>query len=234
IPIRPALSPIHLLPIPPTSWQGTPIRDCTLLAIASQDSDASGEIVAQWTGDVLITHFGISGPATLEVSREAFVAMEQGKTVEMAVDFYPELNAEQLDEKFLEEIEKNPSRTILTLTEQFIPQKLAEFVLVRCAIDFAKKLNQVTKVQRRVLTTLLKRLPLGIVKEIPLDRGEVTAGGIALNEVNPTTMESKIRPGLFLCGEVLDIAGPVGGYNLQAAFSTGYIAGTSAATRVKD
>jgi predicted Rossmann fold flavoprotein len=227
IPIRPALAPIHLTPVPPSSWQGTPIREGTLKAIAS------GQVVSEWNGDVLITHFGLSGPAALEVSRDAFTAMEAGKTVEMVVDFFPEFTQEQMDERLISECEANPSRTILTLTEQLVPQKLAEYLLVTCNIPFATKLNQMPKSQRRTLAAALKQCSLGTVSEIPLDRGEVTAGGAALDEVHETTMESKTKPGLFLCGEILDIAGPVGGYNLQAAFSTGFVAGSAAAEHVK-
>lgn len=234
VPVRPALAPIILTPTPPASWQGTPIRECTLTAIASNGLIGNGTIVAEWNGDVLITHFGISGPAALEVSRDAFVAMEEGSTVFLCVDFYPEHSMEMVEETLLKEFEANPSRTILTLTEQLVPQKLAEFVLVSSSIEFTKRLNQITKVQRRSLAATLKRCVLGTAKEIPLDRGEVTAGGVSLDEVDPKTMESRVRPGLFLCGEILDIAGPVGGYNLQAAFSTGYVAGSAATERERN
>lgn len=229
VPPRPALAPLFLNPVPPAAWQGTPIRDCRLSAIAEDKTTNAAATAGQWSGDVLITHFGLSGPAALEVSKHAFLAMESGKRVTMAVDFFPEQSMEQLEERLRSEFEAKPSRTILTMAEQFVPQRLAEFVLVSAGIPFITRLNQITKVQRRDLTDVLKRCPLGTVSSIPLDKGEVTAGGAALNEVEPTTMESTVRPGLFICGELLDVAGPVGGYNLQAAFSTGYVAGTAAA-----
>lgn len=225
---RPALAPMLFSPAPPAAWQGTPIRECVLTAIAEDRVSGSAVPVSQWRGDVLITHFGLSGPATLEVSKGAYLAMEQGKRVTMAVDFFPELSHEQLEDQLRTEFEAKPARTILTLTEQLVPQRLAEFVLVTSSILFPTRLNQVTKPQRRMLAQVLKRCPLGTVVDIPLDRGEVTAGGVALQEVEPTTMESTVRPGLYVCGELLDVAGPVGGYNLQAAFSTGYVAGTAA------
>jgi len=222
VPIRPALTPILLHPSPPSLWQGTPIRDCKLMAISQN------KIISEWKGDVLLTHFGISGPATLEVSRNAYLAFELGQQVEMCVDFYPEITLEQMDERFIREISSNPSRSILTLIEQLVPQKLAEYILVEVKITFAKKLHQLSKAERKEIVKVLKRFSVGKVKDIPLDRGEVTAGGVALNEVDPTTMQSKIAKGLYLCGEILDIAGPVGGYNLQAAFSTGVVAGNHA------
>ncbi len=223
VPIRPALTPILLHPTPPSLWQGTPIRDCNLMATDENN------VVSEWKGDVLITHFGISGPATLEVSRNAYLEFEKGKRIDMCVDFYPEISFEQLEEKLISEVSTNPSRNVITLVEQHVPQKLAEYVLSNAKIAFSKKLNQLTRTERRELVRILTRCSLGEVKEIPLDRGEVTAGGVSLNEVDPKTMRSKIVDGLFLCGEILDIAGPVGGYNLQAAFSTGYVAGENAA-----
>lgn len=222
VPIRPALTPILLNPTPPALWQGTPIRDCNLMALHDN------YIVSEWKGDVLITHFGISGPSTLEVSRNAFLAFEQGKRIDMCVDFYPELPIDQLEEKLISEISTYPSRSVRTLAEQLVPQKLAEYILINTKIESTKKLNQLTKSERHKLATILKRCTLGTVKDIPLDRGEVTAGGVSLNEVDTKSMRSKIVDGLFLCGEILDIAGPVGGYNLQAAFSTGYVAGENA------
>lgn len=227
VPLRPALTPIYLTPTPPSLWQGTPIRECNLMAVSNNT------IIAEWKGDVLITHFGISGPAALEISRYAYLEFEKGRSIEQCVDFYPELSIEQLEERLIADISKNPSRNILTLTEQLVPQKLAEYILTSAKIGFTKKLNQITKTERRELVKILKRFSLGTVKDIPLDRGEVTAGGVSLNEVDPTTMESKIVRGVYLCGEILDIAGPVGGYNLQAAFSTGFVAGEHAGSLSK-
>ncbi|NUN69256.1 MAG: aminoacetone oxidase family FAD-binding enzyme [Bacteroidetes bacterium] len=229
---RPALAPIMLNPVPPAAWQGTPVRDGALLAVAEDTVTGAAETAAQWNGDLLITHFGLSGPAALEVSHHAFVAMEKGKRVTMVIDFFPERTADQMEEWLRTKIEEHPSRSLLTLTEQTVPQRLAEFILVTAGIPFITRLNQITRSQRRTLAMVLKRCPLGTVTGIPLDRGEVTAGGVSLSEIDPTTMGSKVRPGLFVCGELLDVAGPVGGYNLQAAFSTGYVAGTSAGTMI--
>jgi predicted Rossmann fold flavoprotein len=223
IPIRPALAPIYLEPTPPSLWQGTPIRECSLMAICGN------QIIAEWHGDMLFTHLGISGPASLEISKNAFVEFALGKLVTIHVDFYPEYSPDELEEKLLGEVALNVNRSVINFTEQLVPQRLAEYTLLQANIDGNKKLHQLKKEERKSLSSTLKRCFLGAVKEIPLDRGEVTAGGIALHEVDPTSMESKLVKGLFLCGEILDIAGPVGGYNLQAAFSTGYVAGENAA-----
>lgn len=223
VPLRPALAPLHLSPVPPPYWQGTPIRGCALYA-ACEDG-----IVAQWHGDVLFTHFGISGPCALEVSKKVSVVMESGKQVSMHVDFFPELQHEQLEQKLISDISENTNKQMTTFIGRYVPERIAEYVVSQAQIDGTTKLHQLKKEERKRLTAVLKSCFIGSVREIPLDRGEVTAGGVALHEVNPTTMESKLVKGLFLCGEILDIAGPVGGYNLQAAFSTGYVAGENAA-----
>ncbi|MHB1048942.1 MAG: BaiN/RdsA family NAD(P)/FAD-dependent oxidoreductase [Bacteroidota bacterium] len=222
VPITPALAPIYLSPVPPPQWQGTPIRDCMLIAMCGSTN------IAAWKGDMLFTHRGISGPAALEISKEAFTEFDRGKRVTIHVDFYPEYDRESFQRKLLADIATNINRTALSLAEQLVPQKLASYVLSLSEIDETTKLHQLKKTNRSALAATLKQCLIGTVREIPLDGGEVTAGGIALNEIEQTTMESKIVPGLFLCGEILDIAGPVGGYNLQAAFSTGYVAGEHA------
>lgn len=224
VPIRLALAPIYLTPTPPPQWQGTPIRECRLMAICGNN------IIAQWNGDALFTHLGISGPAALEISKHAFVEFEQGKAVSIYVDFYPEHSIEQLEQKLIEDITTKTNMNAISFAEQLVPQRLAEYLLTQAEIDRTKKLHQLKKEERRLLASKLKQCYLGAVKEIPLDRGEVTAGGVSLSEINPATMESKLVKGVYLCGEILDVAGPVGGYNLQAAFSTGYVAGKSAAT----
>jgi hypothetical protein len=223
VPIRPALAPIYLSPVPPSQWQGTPIRDCAVMAVCGNTT------VAEWKGDMLFTHLGISGPAALEISNGAFVEAEQGKHVTLHVDFFPEYDRDSFRKKLAADIASNINRTVLSLVEQLVPQKLAPSILLVSEIDDTTKLHQLKKEQRSALMHNLKRWCIGSVREIPLDRGEVTAGGVMLSEVDPTTMESRLVPGLFLCGELLDIAGPVGGYNLQAAFSTGYVAGNRAA-----
>lgn len=222
IPVRPALAPLYFVQKPPAQWQGVPIRECTLQTMNGNT------LVALWKGDVLITHLGISGPAALEVSRKTFCAMESGAQIEAFIDFYPELSMEQLEKVLLEKLQLQNAKLITSIVEQLVPQKLAEDVVTQSFIPSETKAHQIKREERKKLCNILKHWKLGTIKEIPLDRGEVTAGGIHLEEVSPTTMESKLVKGLYLCGEILDIAGPVGGYNLQAAFSTGFVAGEHA------
>lgn len=227
VPLRPALAPIYLDSIP-AEWQGIAIRDCILKA------KSNGEPIAKWRGDVLFTHQGVSGPAALEVSHEAFLSLEVRQQVDIYVDVLPDTTGPQLGERIQQEVLINGARIIETLVESFVPRRLAPFVLSSARITGSKKCHQLQKNERRMIVRTLKDWHVGRVKEIPLERGEVTAGGIDLHEVDPKTMRSRIVKGLYVCGEVLDLAGPVGGYNLQAAFSTGYVAGESAAANNKN
>jgi len=223
IPPRPALAPIHLDPTPPHAWQGVPIRDCVV------KGEAAGITLASARGDLLFTHHGISGPAVLAASREAFLVWEEHHHLDIAIDLLPDKTDSELENELKDEIAANGTRALETLVELFMPQRLAPFLLRGAGLDGSKKCHQLKKEERRTVAATLKRWRVGQVKEIPLEAGEVTAGGVDLKEVDPKTMKSRLINGLYLCGEVLDIAGPIGGYNLQAAFSTGYVAGESAA-----
>ncbi|HTR81844.1 MAG TPA: NAD(P)/FAD-dependent oxidoreductase [Bacteroidota bacterium] len=222
VPPRPALAPVHLSPPPPAEWQGVALRDCAV------SCEAEGKKRAGARGDLLLTHRGISGPAALEVSKEAFIAFEQHSSIDIVVDLKPERSHEELDKDIQMEISSNGTRNLDTLIDQFAPRRLVSFILASAKIDGRIKCHQVKREDRRKIIETIKHWKLGTVKEIPLDGGEVTAGGVDLQEVDPKTMRSRIVKGLYVCGEVLDIAGPIGGYNLQAAFSTGYVAGESA------
>jgi len=223
VPLRPALAPILLQPTPPPEWQGISIRDCVLKA------KVAGRTAAEARGDMLLTHEGISGPAALEVSRDVFIASEENLPVNIFVDAVPDESEAKLQDHLLEEIIVNGGRKTETLVELFVPQRLAIFILKSAGVDASKKCHQLKKEERIAIVQTLKNWNIGRVKEIPLERGEVTAGGVDLHEVDPKTMRSKILKGLYICGEALDVAGPIGGYNLQAAFSTGYVAGEEAA-----
>ncbi len=223
VPLRPALAPILLQPTPPAEWQGVSIRDCVLNAKTARRT------VATSRGDVLLTHQGISGPATLELSRDAFLALEKYPPIDIFVDTMPDEPEAVLQEHLITEISASGERKTETLVELFVPRRLARFVLASAGVDASKKCHQLKKEERMAIVQMLKNWSIGRVKEIPLERGEVTAGGVDLHEVDPKSMKSRIVRGLYVCGEALDVAGPIGGYNLQAAFSTGYVAGETAA-----
>lgn len=223
VPLCPALAPIVTHPVPPAEWQGVAVRDARLVAHADE------KIIAHYDGDILFTHFGISGPATLELSHHISRAVQRHVTVSLAVDFFPGRPADDLEACLLEHIREHGAQEIKTWLERLLPQRLVPYFCTAVALDGGTKCHQVKKGDRRRIVHGLKLWTFGAVNEIDIDRGEVTAGGIPLTEVDPKTMRSRIVRGLYVCGEVLDIAGPVGGYNLQAAFSTGVVAGISAA-----
>jgi predicted Rossmann fold flavoprotein len=223
-PLRSALAPLYLAEGRFAEYSGVALRDCVLRA------RAGGKEIARWRGDLLFTHQGISGPTALGVSRPVARGLEQGE-VTLDVDVLPDLPQEGLAFRFAE-AHGAGRRTVRSLVSEWLPERLIPEALERAGIEPGALLHQLPKKNRNRLVDALKRWELGPVRAVPLERGEVTAGGVSLAEVDPTTMASRKVPGLYVAGELLDIAGPVGGYNLQAAFSTGYVAGESAALAV--
>lgn len=226
IPLRAALAPLYLHDVT-SDWSGVALRDVTLRARAS----AQGKEFVRWTGDLLFTHKGVSGPTALGVSREVAERLESqgGPEAVIEADLAPSVAFESLQAQFKREIQVNPRKTMATLVAPFVPASLVEPLLQSAGVDGATRGAHLSAKSLNRLVSTLKGWPLGSVRHVPLERGEVVAGGVALDEVDPQTMQSLRVPGLFLCGEILDIAGPVGGYNLQAAWSTGWVAGESAA-----
>jgi predicted Rossmann fold flavoprotein len=221
VPIHPALAPLILSPPLPGEWSGISLRSGRLIA------KSEGKEIASQDGDVLITHEGISGPATLEISRPVSVAMGRFP-VTVEYDFFPGKEFSLLDDE-LTRIVRQHQGMIERILESWLPNRLVGTLLKSAGVEPATRGYSLTREGRRSIVSMLKGWTMGTVSQVPLERGEVTAGGISLDEVNPRTMESRKVHGLFVCGEVLDIAGPVGGYNLQAAFSTGFVAGEVAA-----
>jgi hypothetical protein len=154
--------------------------------------------------------------------------MERGP-VTLDVDLLPDVPHETVSAQLAESHGTAGNRTARTLVQPLLPERLIPELLERAGVDAATRANQLPKKSRNRLVEILKRWELGPIRAIPLEKGEVVAGGVSLDEVDPITMQSRRIRGLYLCGEVLDLAGPVGGYNLQAAFSTGYVAGEAAA-----
>nr|WP_309695796.1 NAD(P)/FAD-dependent oxidoreductase [Armatimonas sp.] len=223
-----ALAPLYLDPTPPEEWSGVALRDCILRARKLHPDGSTGKERMHWRGDLLFTHKGVSGPTALGVSREVAEALPEDSTVE--VDLYPDESFEQVTAQLMLQAQQNPKRTLLWLVEDApLPERLRKPLLESAKLDPAAKCAQLNLKDRNRLANTLKGWQVGRVRAVPLERGEVVAGGVALDEVDSKTMESRKIKGLYLCGEVLDIAGPVGGYNLQAAWSTGVVAGDSAA-----
>jgi predicted Rossmann fold flavoprotein len=181
----------------------------------------------RWRGDLLWTYKGVSGPTALGVSREIAEAIPERSLVE--VDLTPDAPHDALNARLLEFCRAHPRRSVFDFVDDLVPARLVEPLFTAAGVDPAVKGAYLSQKERARLVATLKGWSLGTVRSVPLERGEVVAGGVALEEVDPRTMRSRVVQGLYLCGEVLDIAGPVGGYNLQAAWSTGAVAGEMAA-----
>ena len=221
VPLRAALAPLYLAEAQ-AEWSGVALRDTVLRARAGQ----GGKEFMRWQGDLLFTHKGVSGPTALGVSREV-AEREAGSAVE--ADLAPGTTWEELQAEMRRQVKDSPRKTVAALAAPFVPARLLEPLLASAGVPGETRGAYLTAKALNKLVTTLKGWPLGLVRHVPLERGEVVAGGVALDEVDPHTMQSRLVSDLYLCGEVLDIAGPVGGYNLQAAWSTGVVAGAAAA-----
>jgi len=217
-PLRAALAPIYFTD-PDAEKSGVALRDISLKA-------RQGKEIAKWRGDLLFTHQGVSGPAALGVSR-AVAERSGGDLITLEVDLFPDQTMEQAAENLAAFVAKNPSRPVSAYLGE-VPGRLVPAVMEAAQIPAELICARLDKKSRNRLANVVKSWPIGKVRGVPLEKGEVVAGGVSLEEVDPKTMESKLVKGLYLCGEILDIAGPVGGYNLQAAFASGYVAGESA------
>ena len=177
---------------------------------------------------MLFTHFGVSGPIILSLSNVASKALSEGKEVELDIDLKPALSREKLDARIQRDFQQYSRKQLLNGLKDLLPQRLIPVVLDMAYLDEEKFINQVSKEERTRLLETLKNFVVPITATRPIAEAIVTAGGVDVKEINPKTMESKLIGGLFFAGEVMDVDGYTGGFNLQAAFSSGYAAGSAA------
>jgi predicted flavoprotein YhiN len=178
-------------------------------------------------GSFLFTHFGLSGPAPMDISR-VVTAKPQAGGWQAVCDFAPNVGDEQINERLLAAASKDGRRGVLNLIGEFAPRRLGEAIMTRAKMPLERRAAELTRAERTALVEGLKRTVIPITGTLGFKKAEVTAGGISLDEVDSRSMESKLAPGLFFAGEVLDLDGPIGGYNFQSAFSTGFLAGQKA------
>lgn len=178
----------------------------------------------QGFGEMLFTHYGVSGPLVLSAS--SFYGKKKGtEAVSLTIDLKPALSEEQLDKRILRDFEENRNRQFKNALGGLYPAKLISVMIERSGIDPEKKVHEVTKQERRHLAELTKAFTLQVRGKRGFEEAVITQGGVSVKEVNPSTMESKLVRGLYFAGEVLDLDGLTGGFNLQIAWSTGYLAG---------
>lgn len=202
--------------------QGLSLKNVTLTVTQVR----SGKVVFEELGEMLFTHFGVSGPLVLSASAH-MRGMTPGE-YRLSIDLKPALEEKQLDARLLRDFEKYRNRDFINALHDLLPQKLIPVLVSLTEIPPDKKVNQLSKEERGRLLGLLKRLPMIAESFRPIEEAIVTSGGVKVSEVNPKTMESKLCPGLYFAGEVLDVDAYTGGFNLQIAFSTGYLAGCNA------
>jgi len=181
------------------------------------------------TGSFLFTHRGYSGPAPLDASHVVANPREGGTGQALLIQWAPELDAEAWDGL----LAQGGGGTVASLVRRHLPRRLADQLVLEAEVDSERPLASLPRGERRRLVTLLARYPLPVTGEEGYRKAEVTGGGVALDQIDPRTMQSRVRPGLFLCGEILDAFGPIGGHNFMWAWATGRAAGLGAASLVE-
>ena len=201
---------------------GLSLKNVNLKAVVN------GKLKGEEFGEMIFTHFGISGPIVLTLSKIAVDALKKEKNkIVYYIDLKPALSFDELDRRIIRDFEKFANKQFKNALDELLPKKLIPVFIRRTEIEEEKKTNQISKEERKRIVELLKNFPVEISGTRPISEAIVTSGGVSLKEINPKTMESKLFPGLFFAGEILDLDGVTGGYNLQEAFSTGYLAGSS-------
>ncbi|HFD2056638.1 TPA: NAD(P)/FAD-dependent oxidoreductase [Clostridium perfringens] len=216
---KPSLVPIEI----EESWvrelQGLSLRNIELKIKNKKNS----KVVYSGQGEMLFTHFGISGPLVLSGSR----FIKDGDRFEISLDLKPALEEKQLDLRIQKDFKKNLNKDFKNSLDELLPKKIIPVIIELSKIDENKKVNSITKEERRTLLNLLKNLTFTVKGLRDISEAIVTAGGVSTKEIDPSTMQSKIVDNLYFAGEVIDVDAFTGGYNVQIALSTGYLAGKS-------
>ncbi|HNQ34762.1 MAG TPA: NAD(P)/FAD-dependent oxidoreductase [bacterium] len=199
-------------------WQGVSLENVAL-TLSQGDRELGSEF-----GEAIFTHYGLSGPAVLNLSR-ILTGREHQAVTRLSIDFKPALDAGKLDQRLQRELNLG-RRQVKNILRTLLPMRLVERFLSVAGLPAEKPAHQVTAEERRRLLEQLKAFPLTVAALRPADEAIVTRGGVEVKEIDPRRLESRLHPGLFFAGELIDVDGPTGGFNLQAAFTTGYVAGS--------
>ena len=214
----PALSPIELKDGWMKDVQGISLEDVRMDAFQAGKKQFSQE------GQILFTHFGLSGPAILDISGKVGNLLEKGET-KISLDLFPLLNQEELEKGLEDILKRNLKKTIRNILSEFVPERLADALLSITKIDGNKIANNMSKTERAIIIKELKNIEVTPKNLYALDQAMVTRGGISLKEIDHKTMKSRIIDNLSFAGEIMDVDGKTGGFNLQMCWSTGFIAG---------
>ena len=226
IPPQPSLIPLETVERDPMEMQGLSLRNVTLTVTQGK------KVIFTELGEMLFTHFGISGPLVLSAS----CRMDPQKldSYLLTVDLKPALSAEQLDRRIQRDFDEQKNRDIVNALRGLLPASMIPVILNRTGIPQTQKVHDITKAQRLALGEAVKRFPLHASGMRPIAEAIITRGGVSVREINPNTMESKKIRGLYVAGELLDVDAFTGGYNLQIAFATAFAAASAAASAAED
>ena len=224
-PLHPSLVPVVAEGKFCASLQGLSLKNVSLSIKLAQ----SGKIVYEDFGEMLFTHYGLTGPLVLSASAH-LSDITPGK-YEAVIDLKPALDEKTLDARILSDFSKYQNRDLINALDDLLPQKMIVPYIGLCGIDPRKKVNSITREEREKMVRVLKGIRIKLIGFRPIEEAIVTRGGVSVKEIDPKTMQSKLVEGLYFAGEVLDVDAYTGGFNLQIAFSTATVAGTSAAWR---
>ncbi len=219
IPLKPSLVPIEIDSECIKDLQGLSLRNVNLSAYLGK------KLLKEEFGEMIFTNHGISGPIVLSISNG--INKYINKELKLEIDFKPALNVEKLNNRLLRDFELYSNKQLKNALNDLLPQKLIPWVIKLSNTNPEKTVNQITKEERINLVQIIKGFPLKFKKFRPIEEAIVTSGGVSTKEINPSTMESKLIPNLYFVGEVIDVDALTGGYNLQIAYSTGYLAGVN-------
>jgi len=222
VPVRPALVPLETAGDAAQALQGLSLQD-VVVSVWFKGKKRAGV-----AGEMLFTHFGVSGPAVLSLSGQAVDALLAGHRVTLAIDLFPDLDEDELDHQLLRSIDTHGRQQLSTLLKDLLPHRMIPLCASATGIPARRVGHQLTAQERARLRAWLKDVRFEITGHRSFKEAIITAGGVNTREVDPNTMQSRRTEGLYFAGEVLDVDADTGGYNLQAAFSTGWLAGRSA------
>ena len=219
-PLRPSLVPVMTQESFCSRLCGLSLKNVTL----SLYENGKKKPIYSELGEMMFTDFGITGPLVLSAS--AFIDKSPDE-YSISIDLKPGLNSEMLDKRILRDFSVEPNKDFINSLDELLPKRLISVIVHNTGIEPRKKVNNITREERQRLIYEIKNLKLSVLRLRPIEEAVVTSGGIKLKEINPATMESKLISGLFFAGEIIDVDCFTGGFNLQTAFSTGYLAGIS-------
>ncbi len=216
-----------LIPLESSSPVCAEMQGLSLRNIAISVTDRNGKVIYTDFGEMMFTHFGVTGPVILSAS--AHLRGYDISTLTLSIDLKPALDEKTLDLRLLSDFSEKSNKDFINALSSLLPSKMILPFIKVCGIDEHKKVNSITKEERKTIIARLKKFDVSLSSFRPIEEAIITSGGIDTKEISPKDMQSKITPGLYFAGEVIDVDAYTGGFNLQIAFSTGYLAGKSAA-----